>query len=44
MLVVWDRASFEDEAMGPSGMARRVVVGKKDEVEDEGDGGSGMMI
>lgn len=43
MLVRCDRASLEDEAMGPSGMARRVVVGRKDEVEERvGEGGPDM--
>ena len=45
MLVKWDRASFEVEAIGPSGMARRVVVGRKDDVEERvGDGGSGIVV
>jgi len=44
ILVRCVRPSLDDEAMGPSGMASKVVVGRKDEVDEDGEGGSEGML
>ena len=42
--VVWDEASEEDEAIGPSGRARRTFEDGRVEDEDAGDGGAILSI
>jgi hypothetical protein len=39
ILIVCVLASLDEEGIGPSGIAKRVVVGRKEEVEEEGEGG-----